>query len=165
MKKTIKYATSIAIIIFVFNITVMRLNAQSGFVVSGGDAYNTSGMVSYSVGQVNYTHNAGEDGSITAGLQQAYHIEVINGAQIQNIELDIKVFPNPASEYAYIKVFDADIENMSYHLYDLYGKILKQGSLTGDLKTISVHSLKNGSYILEIRKKNERIKVFKIIKN
>lgn len=50
------------------------LSAQQGNVTAGGDTKGTGGLMSYSIGQTEYLYYSSEQGSISLGLQQTWHI-------------------------------------------------------------------------------------------
>lgn len=71
----------------------------------------------------------------------------------------IDVYPNPFNGFFTIKG-----ENLkSYELYDVSGKLIKQGSLKE--KTIQTNDLVKGQYVIKIITDTNTIKVKKIIKN
>ena len=57
---------------------------------------------------------------------------------------DIYIFPNPATDYIYINIPDAD--NLEYSIVDLSGNIMSKGIIIG--RTISINSLNAGIYWL-----------------
>ena len=54
------------------------LKAQSTNAASGGNAFGTGGSAMYSVGQVVYTTNTGENGSAAQGVHDASNIYLQN---------------------------------------------------------------------------------------
>jgi len=63
------------------------LYAQEAVVAGGGNASGSGGTVSYSAGQLVYSSSGGSNGSVVAGVQQAYIISVSTG--IDNKEIDL----------------------------------------------------------------------------
>ncbi|REC79208.1 hypothetical protein DRF60_07935 [Chryseobacterium elymi] len=81
--------------------------------------------------------------------------------QSADAETDTKidVYPNPFNSFFMVKG-----ENLkSYELYDISGKLVKQGSLKE--KTIQANNLIKGEYILKITTNANTIKIKKILKN
>ena len=68
----------------------------------------------------------------------------------------VKVYPNPATDYLYIK------SNLNYQstLYNVAGQRLMQSNA----KTLNVVDLPSGVYLLQLKSENNSISTFKIIK-
>ena len=68
----------------------------------------------------------------------------------------VKVYPNPATDYLYIK------SNLNYQstLYNLAGQRVMQSNA----KTLNVVDLPSGVYLLQLKSENNSISTFKIIK-
>ena len=71
--------------------------SQEAIPASGGDASGVGGTLSYTVGQLVYTNNSGNNGSVAQGVQQPYEISTTVGIEITNISLDFIAYPNPTS--------------------------------------------------------------------
>ncbi len=142
------------------------LHAQEAIPASGGDASGSGGSVSYSVGQVVYTTNTGANGSVAQGVQQPYEIsEVIGLEEAKGINLEYKVYPNPATDLLTLIIKNYDSENLSYQLFDINGKLLENKKLTGNETTIMVEALVPAAYFLKVIDDQKELKTFKIIKN
>jgi hypothetical protein len=74
-------------------------------------------------------------------------------------DITIDVYPNPFNSFITVKGEDLK----SYELYDISGKLLKQGNLLQ--KTINTNDLIKGEYLLKIITNRNIIKVKKIMKN
>lgn len=72
---------------------------------------------------------------------------------------DIVIYPNPFTD---IITVSGDVELQSVVVYDLSGKIIKQ--LKGSEKTISLHDLTSGVYMVKLNMKNGNSKTIKAIK-
>jgi hypothetical protein len=57
------------------------LNAQESVNTASGNASGSGGSVSYSVGEIVYTTNAGDNGAVAQGVQQAYEISAVTGIE------------------------------------------------------------------------------------
>lgn len=83
-------------------------------------------------------------------------------AQVE--EVNLKVFPNPTSDYVHIS-FDSDIEG-HYKLSNIFGKIILEGDLTKEGKTIDLLDYRTGIYIVSVfDDKGKKVGARKIIKN
>ena len=76
--------------------------------------------------------------------------------------LSFSIYPNPTSEYIEIKANNKNdrISNLTYYVYDINGKEL----ITTSNNLISLHTIENGSYILQVKWNNSLIHTQRIIK-
>ena len=152
----------VLIITFCFNIS---LYAQEGFSTSGGQALGTAGSSSYTVGQTVYGTYTGSNGSVAQGVQQAYEIVELLGAEIAAIKLELVAYPNPTQETLTLKINNYKNESLTYQLYDLQGKLWDSQTLKGAQTQLEMNDLAVGSYLLSIQDEETLIKTFRIIKN
>ena len=155
-KKTI---TSVAFLL----LGLGGLHAQESPTSTGGEATGTGGTASYSIGQVVYTTNTGTNGSVAQGVQQAFEISTTLGINETSINLELSVYPNPTTNYLTLKV--EKLENLTYQLIDLQGKIITNKKVTAKTSTIKMEDLPKAIYFLNVTKNNQLVKTFKIIKN
>jgi len=74
----------------------------------------------------------------------------------------LQVYPNPVTDYLYVKSNSEDIQNV--YISDLSGKVVITKEYEGiDNFTINVEYLSNGAYIMEIKTSNNT-HIFKVIK-
>lgn len=155
-KKTI---TSVAFLL----LGLGGLHAQESPTSTGGEATGTGGTASYSIGQVVYTTNTGTNGSVAQGVQQVFEISTTLGINETSINLELSVYPNPTTNYLTLKV--EKLENLTYQLIDLQGKIITNKKVTAKTSTIKMEDLPKAIYFLNVTKNNQLVKTFKIIKN
>ena len=142
----------------------MGVRAQEGTVSAGNEAGGSGGTQSYSVGQVVYTSFNGSGGSVAQGLQQTYLITVSIGEALTSISLEVLPYPNPTTDYLYLKM-DADLPpNLRYQLFDANGKRLGSGAASPNSQ-IEMQTFAKGVYHLNIQDDQQILKSFKIIKN
>jgi len=134
----------------------LTIQAQSDFVVSGGNSTGSAGSISFTIGQVFYT-----DGT---GVQQPYEIYVVTGVENETINLSFSAYPNPTTDYLTLKV-DNYTEKLDYQLFDVRGQLVETKKLEGTETTINVSNLVNAIYILRVTDNGKLLKTFKIIKN
>jgi len=72
---------------------------------------------------------------------------------------DVVIYPNPFTD---IITISGDVELQSVVVYDLSGKMIKQ--LKGSEKTISLHGLTSGVYMVKLNMKNGNSKTIKAVK-
>ena len=140
-----------------------NLLAQQNPVASGGDAGGRGGSFSYSIGQIGYVTSNGSLGTITEGLQQPYEILILSGLERTGITLS--VYPNPTTDFIVLSVENGNIQNMTYILYDILGKVIETKKLNGNQTTISMTNLANDIYFIKVLENDNGLKIFKIIKN
>ncbi len=141
------------------------LQAQNSISASGGNATGTGGTVSYTIGQVAYTTNSGTTGTVTQGVQLPFEISVVTGTEeLSDITLEFQVYPNPATGFVTLKVKGYSIDNLSYKLYDITGKLFQSKKVEGSETQIPMGDVMPGTYILKITDNNKEAKTFKIIK-
>jgi hypothetical protein len=143
---------------------ISTVGAQSGTVSSGGDASGSGGSVSYSVGQVLFTPNYGETGTVLHGMQQPYEIYTV-GVEDLAWDLSMSVFPNPTFSRLILEVTDHNTEGMHYQLFSAEGRLIEDRDLDGPRTRIDMQSGLAGTYYLVVTLEQKPIKTFKIIKN
>ena len=80
----------------------------------------------------------------------------------QNVSA-ISVWPNPTTDYVHVQVSD-DVQNCSYQLFNLNGKLLQGGQLFDNHSEIDVRNLVTGTYILKVEDNQHHAQTTKIIK-
>ena len=146
------------------------VQAQTSVNATGGNASGSGGLASYSVGQVVYTTNTGTNGSVAQGVQQPFEISVVTGIEeAKDINLSVSAYPNPTTDYLTLSIGEFDISNLSYQLYDMQGKLLQSGKITGNQTSIVMSNLVPATYFVKVIVKtqgiaSQEVKTFKIIK-
>jgi hypothetical protein len=125
----------------------------------------SNGSVSYTVGQVVYTTNSGEEGSVAQGVQQTYEIYVITGTDLlPSATLSCKAFPNPVTDFLILGMEVIEIKSFSYLLSDINGKVIGTGKITNEQTKIQMGAYRSGNYFLQVLLGNDAFKTFKIVK-
>jgi len=153
------------IILLLLSTGINRIQAQEAITASGGNASGNNGSASYAAGQPTYIMLKGSTGSALQGVLQPY--EIINTTGVINspdTPFSLVTFPNPVSDYLILKINDFNNNEMSFQLYDLNGKLLKNKEIKKDLIRIEMKDLLPGIYYLSLRKNNIKVKTFEIIK-
>jgi hypothetical protein len=162
MKYTKNYLCFVLLSLSSFSIP---LQAQSTVSTTGGDVTGTGGSISYSIGQILYSTLSGTNGTIVQGVQQPYEISVVTAIKdIEEINLECSVYPNPTSRLTKLVFKSPDYENMSFRLYDINGVLLLDKKIESMETEISLENLSASIYFLKVIKSNFEIKVFKIVK-
>ena len=153
------------IFIFLLSFALTETKAQQGTTATGGEASGAGGTVSYSVGQVSYTNITNSNGYINEGVQQPYEFFTVGIATNNNITLSYSAYPNPTASTINLKVENTSLENLSFQLYDLSGKLLINQKITSNETSIQMGNFASANYLLKITGDNKEVQTIKIIKN
>jgi hypothetical protein len=150
------------IIIFIM-MCCQRLLAQEVVATAGSTLNNSSGSISYTIGEGVANTLTKSDKTLTQGFQQA-NLSVSMVSELKDLQFIISVFPNPADDLLTLSVSKEDVAGLQYTLFDTYGKILSRKKLESNETAIIVKHLTPGLYILKIQAGQNDLKTFKIIK-
>ncbi|MCB0446607.1 MAG: T9SS type A sorting domain-containing protein [Gelidibacter sp.] len=152
-------------IVLLLGLGITELQAQESINAIGGDASGSGGSASYSVGQVVYTINLGTNSSMIQGVQQPYEISAVLGIEeVQDINLSVKIYPNPTTDFLHLKVESEKLDDLSYRLYDLNGKLLQTKKLLGTKTEIDLNGYESAIYFVRVVSGHQSFKEYKIIK-
>ncbi|OGS77098.1 MAG: hypothetical protein A3G95_03275 [Flavobacteria bacterium RIFCSPLOWO2_12_FULL_31_7] len=152
------------LIVTTFLFALAQVNAQEAVVTSGGNASGTNGNISYSAGQTVYNTNTGTNGSVAQGVQQAFEIQTVLGAENFNINLQLAIYPNPTTNWLTLEIKNYNFEKLNYQIFDINGKMIVQSKISAETTTISMENLSTNIYLLKVLDNNKEVKTFKIIK-
>jgi hypothetical protein len=139
--------------------------AQESVNSTGGNATGSGGTVSYSIGQLVYTTNTANEGSVAQGVQQAYEIIPV-GINQNEPKISLSVFPNPVADNLILQVSDFEHSKLNFQLCDMQGKQLSKGQIIAKQTQINTAGLSSATYFITVSKQeNQKIQTFKIIKN
>jgi hypothetical protein len=138
--------------------------AQESVNTSGGVDKGNGGTVSFSVGQMVYTTDSKEAGSVVQGVQRPYKITTTDIKKLDNT-LSFKAYPNPSSEDLFLEMNAFRNEKLNYQLYDMQGKLIMTNPIEIPKTQINMRALAVGSYVIHIYdSKNQAIQTIQIIK-
>lgn len=152
---------SCSFLLFGFSISV---SAQESVNVAGINLSGSNGNLTSSIGQTFYEISASSSGSVSAGAQQSYEITETLGSEITEINLSLKIYPNPTPDILYLKVGFNDYKKYRYELFDGSGKVLTGRSVNESQSSISMSSYPAAIYYLKIAKEGKVVKIFKVLK-
>jgi hypothetical protein len=139
-------------------------HAQASVNASGGNATGSGGTAAYSIGQVFYTTNTGNSGSVAQGVQHAYEIFSV-GTKETTLNISLSVFPNPTVDHLTLDISDYHQEELWYQMFDIQGRMVNSGQIASQQTRIDMHNLLPATYFLTIVNQNhQKIQSFKIIK-
>jgi hypothetical protein len=155
----------ITITLFVSIFWAGTTQAQFSVNSTGGDASGSGGSVAFSIGQVVYTTNTTNSGSIAQGVQHSYQINSL-GINESTLKFSITAFPNPTSENLILNMVDYNNEKLTFALIDIRGKAIINEKIISHQTKINMTNLPSATYFIDIvNEANEIIQSFKIIKN
>jgi hypothetical protein len=137
-----------------------KANAQTAVATAGGEA----GTVSYTVGQVFVDVATSDKGSLTAGVQQAYEITIVEvGVADRLVTLEAAVYPNPVTDRLVLRVDDAAAA-LRYILTDANGRAIATDNIVDAQTGIEMGNLAQGVYFLRVDDGNAAVRTFKVVK-
>jgi hypothetical protein len=152
------------VLLFTLLLVAGLAHAQESTNTSGGEATGSGGSVSYSVGQVVYTTNAGSSGSVAQGVQHAYEINVV-GIIDKQLNIALNAYPNPTTDVLTLQISNYDNEKLMYQLYDLNGKLLSSAQIIAQQTQINTATLPTSTYFIDVlNQENQKVQSFKIFK-
>jgi hypothetical protein len=151
-------------IIILLIIVAHSAQAQESVNTSGGVDRGNGGTVSFSVGQMVYTTDSKEAGSVVQGVQRPYKITTTDIKKLDNT-LSFKAYPNPSSDDLFLEMNAFRNEKLNYQLYDMQGKLVMTNPIEVPKTQINMRALAVGSYVIHIYdSKNQAIQTIQIIK-
>lgn len=147
-------------------VMVLSISLSAQEVIStSGDFHSTGGhSISWTIGEpVIDTWTAGST-IISQGFQQPI-LEIVSVYEHPDLSFDINAYPNPTSDFLNVVVTNGDYEKLSYHLFDINGKLLDSNQIDSESTEIMFVQFPAAMYYLRIMHSNSEIKTFKIIKN
>lgn len=151
------------ILIFVFSLWSVFLPAQQHQVIStaGGSFENSSGSISFTVGECIIATHSSNDIIITQGFQQA-KLTIVNIPDLKFFDFEISAYPNPVKDFVILRIEKP--QGFTYKICDMSGRIIKIGNILSTESEISFSDLSPSIYIIKLYRSEEEIEAFKIIK-
>ena len=126
---------------------VVGVRAQNATTAAGGDASGAGGSSAYSVGQIVYNYSSSTAGSVNQGVQQPYELLSVGVNNHPDINLLMSVFPNPSVSSINLNVGKQDLQNLSFQLFDVQGKLLMSQKITNSDTSIKMEEFNSGNYL------------------
>jgi hypothetical protein len=150
-------------LVFILLLNAFSIQAQQIVSTAGNYQANTSGSLSWTLGECLIdTYN---DGNVVVnqGFQQSKLI-ITDIHELPGNSLEISAYPNPTEDIVTLKVTTGAGQGCRYQLYDLYGKLLNEQKLTSNETKISFMNLASGTYLLKLLNEDQVLKILKINK-
>ncbi|MFN2396828.1 MAG: T9SS type A sorting domain-containing protein [Bacteroidales bacterium] len=166
MKKHLieEISRGIVLIVLICILSTSKLSAQE--VIAGAGNHYEAGEIgiSWTLGEtVTETFKAAD-----IKLTQGFHQPVITIVSVDEIFVpgyEITAFPNPTKSFVTIRIEAAELENLTYMLYDFNGKLIQHNLVESFETMVSLEELDPALYFIRIMKNNKIITSIKLIKN
>ncbi len=159
MKKNKLLIFSLAVIFLLTG----KLSAQQVIATSGGTGQNTSGTITYTLGELVIETYSGTDKKLTQGFQQSRLI-ITAVSEIKGLSYTVTAYPNPTTNFIKIKLEKDFPETLDYLLMDINGKVLSSGKIENGETDISFEDNAVGTYFIKIIQEKKEVKTIKVVK-
>lgn len=137
---------------------------------SGGTKMSQSnGSLSFTVGELVVLSQTDTEGNtLGSGFTTGATLTTASLQEVDELVLDIDVYPNPTNELVNIQINYSAIEQVLITITDLQGKEIFNGKYAGvsNLIGINTATYSNGTYILSLKNSNNQLLgTYKIIKH
>ncbi len=140
------------------------LQAQEVIATGGDYNSNSSGSVSYTIGELATASYTSGDIVLLEGFQSG-SIEIADVIDLINVDFAISAYPNPVVAELKLIIENAQGKSLQYQVFDINGKLLKQNLIEADETTISFSNMVIAIYVVKvIDAKKAEIKSFTIVK-
>lgn len=130
---------------------------------AGGDTGNNAGSFSWTLGETIINTLESTSFHVTQGFQQG-NLQASTGIdKSEEFGVEIKVYPNPAKDYLTVETQNLS-KTLEFTLYDVNGRLLKNGVVKASRFDINLMDYPAGSYILQILQEASLVKSFNIVK-
>jgi len=148
----------------VFSLCCMGIHAQLQEVVSasGASFKQSSGYITYTIGEILTTTYIGTGAIINQGFHQTGLPKSWPSSVGTFPDFAMSVFPNPVNDLLNIQV--ELIQNMQYTLHDVTGVLIDRGLIVDERTEIDFSQLSPAIYILRVFDDNQQIRIFQIVK-
>lgn len=151
-------------LVLLFCITTGK--AQYAITSGGKSTDNSSGKISYTVGQLAFETTKNSQGSISAGVQQPFEISTfLSNPDFSELNINLVAYPNPTLDNLTLKIENIDTKDFYYQIIDINGRLLIETKLIENETIIQMGNFIKATYFLKITQDNKQVKTFKIIKN
>lgn len=159
-----KFSKVKLIALLLSSIFFARVQAQDATLTTGGNATGDGGSVSYSIGQVVFTGDESQTGTVFQGVQLPFEISIVVGFEVKDVNLEFTAYPNPTTNNLILKVKNFQDGSYSYRLYNDSGTLIKVEKITRNETTVDMATLTPAIYYLKIIDSTNEVKTFKILK-
>jgi len=139
----------IIVFFFALQLSPYLVKAQESINTIGGRDFGSGGSVSFSVGQLVFTTDSQNAGSVVQGIQRPFKITTTDIKKSEN-SISFKAYPNPTTDDLYLEISESINEKLIYQLFDLQGKVLLHNQILLPITQINMSSFSAGTYLIQI---------------
>ena len=148
--------------IFVAFLMGYSVKAQSNIVTAGGNATNSTGSVSYSIGQIDFKYSSSADYSVSEGVQQTYSFDTALSINDIQYDFQLSIWPNPSADEMNLE-FTTNYElPLSLTVTDVKGAVVASKSVTQGQYSFDVNTWAAGIYYVDLNN-GEAVNIIKPI--
>ncbi len=142
----------------------MPLHSQEVIASSGDYFENSSGSLSFTLGEIATETLENDQMVLNQGFQQSgLTITKVSEAEKSPVQLD--VYPNPASSYVILSLSEEPGKDWLFRVVASSGKIMIQKKIDDRKITVQLESCPPGIYLLQISDGNSMTHSYKIVKH
>ncbi len=141
----------------------IHARAQQTVSTTGETITNSTGSISYTIGQVDYI-SIETAFSLSQGVQQVYTKSPVTYISTLENSITVSVWPNPIVNSLFVKINNNAASGFSYQIFSIEGQLIEIKKIISNNTTIDTHSYNTGVYIISIIHANNPSIRFKIIK-
>ncbi|MEP1094507.1 MAG: T9SS type A sorting domain-containing protein [Cyclobacteriaceae bacterium] len=140
-----KYHSLLALALLLNSIQLTAQEVMS----SQGDSYvSETARVDFTIGEVLVESYSTNLIRYTQGFHQSYVVQLPLGSGEIRPEVNVLIYPNPASNF--LKIETENSNGARYFLHDLMGKLVNEGTLSTASTTVDISNLADGAFRLSI---------------
>jgi len=127
---------------------------------SGASFQNSSGYLSFSIGELISTTLTSSSATLTQGFHQTRlrtGVPVVSQPEIQ-----MSVYPNPVKDLLILQIEKPP--GFEYSLYDVRGRLVEKGLVLDERTEINFSPLEPAVYILRVTNHKDEARLFQIVK-
>jgi len=132
----------------------------------GGSYIGEAMVIDYSLGNWTVLNMDNSNGQIANGISHEYLITVSTTEQTKD-NFQLKVYPNPTTEWIFLKLIDATVRPERFNIVDATGRLIVTGvwpNSTNEVKINLKNLVSNIYYLKMIGDNDEILKSLKFIK-
>ena len=133
---------------------------QEGFVGGATSASSSTYTFTTAVGQVFSATNA--QASLQSGILHNFNLTILGTSEYEDVQL--MVYPNPTSQWLYLRADEKKLKHGSYKLYNAQGQLITESKITDNETVINMANYPTGMYLLTVSSDSTEPKTFKILK-
>jgi hypothetical protein len=151
-------------VLVIISLGFYNLQAQDGMITSFSNVTSAGGTMNYTLGQFFQATLEGPGGSMSSGMQQPLEVLLTGIDKAEEVEMNIRVFPNPTTGEIQITLEDRDNKVLKYSLFNAAGVLLIQQELGKEPYKITLDKYRPGIYFMTLLTTRDEILTYKIIK-